>query len=101
MLDLLKAVPLQIIIYFISFLISLIAGKLLIPVLRRLKFGQIEREEGPQSHKIKQGTPTIGGIIFLLPVVLIGIIYSFFDIRILSLVLVTLGFAFVGFLDDT
>jgi len=100
MLNILKAVPAQIIVYLISFLISLISGKIFIPLLRRLKFGQIEREEGPQSHKIKQGTPTIGGIIFLLPVVLIGIIYSFFDARILSLVLVTLGFAFVGFLDD-
>jgi len=100
MLNILKTVPLQIIVYIISFLISLISGKLLIPVLRRLKFGQIEREEGPQSHKIKQGTPTIGGVIFLIPVFLIGIIYSFFDIRILSLVLVTMGFAFVGFLDD-
>lgn len=100
MLNILKTVPPQVIAYFISFLISLISGKLLIPVLKRLKFGQIEREEGPESHKIKQGTPTMGGIIFLLPVLLLGIIYSFYDIRILSLVLVTMGFAFVGFLDD-
>ncbi|NLX64012.1 MAG: phospho-N-acetylmuramoyl-pentapeptide-transferase [Clostridiaceae bacterium] len=100
MLNMLKNVPPQIIVFFISFLLALVAGKLFIPLLRRLKFGQIEREEGPQSHKVKQGTPTIGGIIFLLPVVLIGIIYSFFDSRILSLVLVTMGFAFVGFLDD-
>jgi phospho-N-acetylmuramoyl-pentapeptide-transferase len=100
MLNILKTVPPQIIAYFISFLVSLISGKLLIPLLKRLKFGQIEREEGPESHKIKQGTPTMGGIIFLLPVLLFGIIYSFYDIRILSLVLVTMGFAFVGFLDD-
>ena len=100
MLNILKIIPTQIIVYFISFFISLISGKLLIPVLRRLKFGQIQREEGPESHKIKQGTPTMGGIIFLLPVLLIGVFYSFYDIRILSLVLATMGFAFVGFLDD-
>jgi phospho-N-acetylmuramoyl-pentapeptide-transferase len=100
MLNILKIIPTQIIVYFISFFISLISGQLLIPVLRRLKFGQIQREEGPESHKIKQGTPTMGGIIFLLPVLLIGVFYSFYDIRILSLVLATMGFAFVGFLDD-
>lgn len=100
MLEILKTVPPQIIAYFISFLISLAAGKILIPLLKKLKFGQIEREDGPESHKIKQGTPTMGGIIFLLPVLLLGIIYSFLDIRILPLVLVTMGFAFVGFLDD-
>lgn len=100
MLNILKTVPPQIIAYLVSFLVSVISGKLLIPLLKRLKFGQIEREEGPESHKIKQGTPTMGGIIFLLPVLLFGVIYSFFDIRILSLVLVTMGFAFVGFLDD-
>ncbi len=100
MLKMLKIVPPQVIAYFISFFISLAAGKVLIPLLKKLKFGQIEREDGPESHKIKQGTPTMGGIIFLLPVLLLGVIYSFSDIRILPLVLVTMGFAFVGFLDD-
>lgn len=64
MLNILKTVPPQIIAYLVSFLVSVISGKLLIPLLKRLKFGQIEREEGPESHKIKQGTPTMGGIIF-------------------------------------
>jgi len=64
----------------------------MIPLLKRFKFGQIQREDGPQSHKSKEGTPTIGGLIFLLPVFVFGAIYSFFDIRILPLVLVTLDF---------
>ncbi len=96
----LKAIPSQVFAYFISFLIALAAGKFLIPLLHRLKFGQTVREEGPQSHKIKTGTPTMGGFIFLLPVLILGILYSFQDIRILSLILVTFGFAFIGFLDD-
>lgn len=100
MLSILKNIPPQVIAYFTSFIIALALGKILIPLLRRLKFGQIIREDGPENHKAKQGTPTMGGIIFLLPVLLLGAIYSFIDIRVLSLVLVTLGFALVGFLDD-
>ncbi|MGI6123191.1 MAG: phospho-N-acetylmuramoyl-pentapeptide-transferase [Acetivibrionales bacterium] len=100
MFEILKTIPPQIIAYFISFFISLAAGKILIPLLKNFKFGQMIREEGPESHKVKQGTPTMGGIIFLLPVLMLGVIYSFSDARILPLVLVTMGFAFVGFLDD-
>ncbi len=95
-----KAIPPQVLLYFISFLAALVIGKGLIPYLVRLKFGQTVREEGPQSHKVKTGTPTMGGFIFLIPVFLIGVIYSFKDIRILPLVLATLGFAGVGFMDD-
>jgi phospho-N-acetylmuramoyl-pentapeptide-transferase len=95
-----KAIPPQVAVYFISLLISVASGKILIPLLRRLKFGQIQREEGPKSHKVKAGTPTMGGIIFLLPVLILGIVYAFKDLKILSLVLVTFGFALIGFLDD-
>lgn len=100
MIDLLKTIPSQVVMYFISFFIALIAGKIVIPLLKKLKFSQIEREEGPESHKSKNGTTTMGGIIFLLPVILLGTIYSITDIRILPLIFVTLGFAFVGFMDD-
>lgn len=100
MLEFFKAIPQQVIVYFLSFIISLVAGKLLIPLLRRLKFGQVIREEGPQSHKAKTGTPTMGGVIFLLSLLVLGIYFSFTDIRVLSLVLVTFGFAVIGFLDD-
>ena len=71
-----KAIPLQIAVYIISLLIAVVAGKFLIPLLRRLKFGQVIRDEGPQSHKTKTGTPTMGGVIFLLPVLILGIIFS-------------------------
>ncbi|NMA67758.1 MAG: phospho-N-acetylmuramoyl-pentapeptide-transferase [Clostridiaceae bacterium] len=95
-----KAIPPQIVVYIVSLLISTVAGKFLIPLLRRLKFGQVIRKEGPQSHKSKTGTPTMGGVIFLLPVLIMGIIFSFKDARILIPVLVTLGFALIGFSDD-
>lgn len=95
-----KAIPLQIAVYIISLLIAVLAGKFLIPLLRRLKFGQVIRDEGPQSHKTKTGTPTMGGVIFLLPVLILGIIFSFKDARMLVLVLTTLGYAFIGFSDD-
>lgn len=98
--SILAAIPPQVVIYAVSLVISLAAGKYIIPVLHKLKFGQTEREEGPQSHKAKSGTPTIGGLIFLLPVVIFGIIYAFIDSRILAPVLATLGFGLVGFLDD-
>lgn len=100
MLAFFNAIPQQVIVYFLGFIIALIAGKLLIPFLRKLKFGQIIREEGPQSHKAKTGTPTMGGLIFLLSLVILGVIFSISDLRLLPLVLVTLGFAVVGFLDD-
>ena len=49
----------------ISFAVSTAAGKVLLPVLHRLKFGQQIREEGPKEHQKKAGTPTMGGILFL------------------------------------
>lgn len=100
MIDILKAIPPQVIMYFLSFIISAVTGKFLIPLLKKLKFSQTEREEGPESHKYKSGTATMGGIIFLLPVVLLGTLYGLTDARIFPLILVTLGFAFIGFMDD-
>ena len=81
---------------------SLLMGPVYIPLLKRLKFGQTEREDGPQSHLAKAGTPTIGGLIFLTPVLIASLILYFTDYapKILPLLFVTIGFAAVGFLDD-
>ncbi len=57
----------------ISFAISFVIALIVIPLLRRLKVGQIERREGPQSHLKKQGTPTMGGIIMILAILIVGI----------------------------
>ena len=60
----------------VSCLIAVLAGPKIIALLRKLKAGQTEREEGLESHQKKTGTPTMGGIIFLLPFLIIGVIYS-------------------------
>lgn len=98
--EFLKSIPSQVYAYFITFVMAIVLARYMIPYLRRLKFGQTVRELGPKSHQIKTGTPTMGGFIFLIPMVLVGVFYAFTDIRILPLILVTLGFALIGFLDD-
>ena len=90
----------------LSFVLALISGVVLIPILHRLKFGQEIREEGPKWHKAKSGTPTMGGIIFILSYVLALIIVSFLkniggDYKELLLVSVSaLSFGGIGFVDD-
>ena len=61
-----------------SFFIATIIGPFFIPFLHRLKFGQAIREEGPQSHRKKSGTPTMGGIIFITSIVVILLVTVFF-----------------------
>ncbi|MBO7743879.1 phospho-N-acetylmuramoyl-pentapeptide-transferase [Paenibacillus sp. MWE-103] len=83
-----------------SFLLSVLFGPLFIPLLRRLKFGQQIREEGPQSHLKKKGTPTMGGIIILLAVLLAFLKFSDKTNEFWVLLIACLGFGLVGFLDD-
>ena len=60
----------------VSFLVAVIIGPSVIGMLKKLKAGQTEREEGLESHQKKTGTPTMGGIIFLVPFFIIGILYG-------------------------
>ncbi|EGD46692.1 phospho-N-acetylmuramoyl-pentapeptide-transferase [Ruminiclostridium papyrosolvens DSM 2782] len=83
-----------------SFLLALIAGPILIPFLRRLKFGQTVRDDGPQTHLKKMGTPTIGGLIFIVPITLTSIYFYQSYPQIIPVLMSTLGFAAVGFIDD-
>ena len=85
---------------FVSFLVAVISGPWIIEMLRRLKAGQTEREEGLESHKKKTGTPVMGGIIFLIPFLLIGIFYSSSHKEIIPVLILTFGFGIIGFLDD-
>lgn len=86
---------------FISvFVLAIIAGPILIPILRRLKFGQTVRDDGPQTHLKKTGTPTIGGLIFIIPMTLVTIYFSRKHPQLLPILLATLGFGAVGFVDD-
>ena len=84
----------------ISFAISAAAGPKIIGILRRLKAGQTVRDDGPQTHLKKNGTPTMGGIIFLLGVVVTCLFYVKDYPKIIPVLFMTVGFGIVGFLDD-
>ncbi|HHW70954.1 MAG TPA: phospho-N-acetylmuramoyl-pentapeptide-transferase [Clostridiales bacterium] len=85
----------------LSLILTLIFGKIFIPLLRRLRFGQYIRDDGPSSHLKKEGTPTMGGIIFLIPLCITTLLLAKKSLDfVIVAVLVTMGFAFIGFLDD-
>ncbi|WII39341.1 phospho-N-acetylmuramoyl-pentapeptide-transferase [Paenibacillus thiaminolyticus] len=84
----------------VSFILAVILGPLTIPLLRRLKFGQQVRDDGPQGHLKKAGTPTMGGAIILLAFTLSFLKFSVTDIDFYVLLIATLGFGLIGFLDD-
>lgn len=83
-----------------TFALAIATGPIIIPILRKLKFGQTVRDDGPSTHLKKSGTPTMGGIIFLIPIIIVASIYYSEYTQILPLVLVTAGFGLVGFIDD-
>ncbi len=84
----------------IAFGLSVMMGPVIIPMLRKLKMGQTERVDGVQSHLKKAGTPTMGGVIILLSVVITSVFYIKDYPKIIPILFVTLGFGLIGFLDD-
>jgi len=86
----------------------MILGLIIVPILKKLKVGQIERDDGPESHLKKQGTPTMGGIIIMLGIIIVTIIayiyYSNSDVAIaknlIPILGLTIGFGVIGFIDD-
>ena len=92
----------------LSFIVTTILAILLIPILKKLKVGQIERDDGPESHLKKQGTPTMGGIIIAIGITIISIFtciyYTKIDAevskKILAFLFIGIGFGLVGFIDD-
>lgn len=80
--------------------IGIISGKILIPFLRKLKFGQTIREEGPESHKAKTGTPTMGGLLFFVVFILGSIIFAPNNKEVWFMVIFSLAYGLIGFLDD-
>ena len=93
----------------VTFVISVICGLITIPTLKKLKVGQIERDDGPASHLKKQGTPTMGGIIMIISII-IAVTGAYIFLRytgneelgnkLLPLLLITIGYGMVGFIDD-
>ncbi len=96
----------------ISLAISFVTALIVIPILRKLKIGQLERKEGPRSHLNKQGTPTMGGIIMTITILIVGILvfinYSKSEdimqkqvaIKFIPLVISTICFGMIGLIDD-
>ncbi len=86
-----------------AFAMTIVFGPIVIPWLKKLKLGQTIYDLGPQSHKKKQGTPTMGGIIFALPTLVAAMVFSYGDTRfeyLLMIVVCALGFGLIGFVDD-
>lgn len=93
----------------ITFMVAIVSGFIIIPILKKLKVGQIERDDGPQSHLKKQGTPTMGGIIMMITMILVVTgAYIILSIqgqneianRLIPMLILTLGFGVIGFIDD-
>lgn len=83
-----------------AFIASVIMCPILIPFLKRLKFGQYVREDGPESHQKKSGTPTMGGLIILFSIVIVSLFYIGEYPDMIPVLFVTVGFGLIGFLDD-
>jgi phospho-N-acetylmuramoyl-pentapeptide-transferase len=88
----------------IGFLLTVLLTPIFIPALQRMKFGQSIREEGPQSHMKKAGTPTMGGLVFIVSIVIttlgVALYLEMLTTQTIVLVLVFVGFGVIGFLDD-
>ncbi|MDD4111838.1 MAG: phospho-N-acetylmuramoyl-pentapeptide-transferase [Herbinix sp.] len=84
----------------ISFGICVVLCPILIPFLRRMKFGQFVRNDGPESHLKKTGTPTMGGIIIVLSISVTSLFYLKDNKEIIPVLFATIGFGIIGFLDD-
>ena len=96
----------------LAFAVAFVISIIVIPILRRKKIGQHERDDGPKSHLKKQGTPTMGGIVMIITILIMGGIEYFkysksIDAgeqlvakKLIPLILVAVGFGIVGFIDD-
>lgn len=84
----------------IAFLIVIILGPIFIPMLTRFKFGQTVRDDGPQSHLVKNGTPTMGGVMMIIAILITGITRADINSDVIAGLICIVGFGFVGFLDD-
>ncbi len=84
----------------ISFAISVLLSPIFIPFLKKIKFSQFVRDDGPQSHLKKTGTPTMGGVVILISVVVTSLLYINECRELIPVLFLTLGFGLIGLLDD-
>ncbi len=86
-----------------AFVMAIVFGPIVIPWLKRMKFGQTIYDLGPASHKKKQGIPTMGGVIFAVPAIAASVALSYGNARfdfLLILLACAVGFGLIGFIDD-
>ena len=93
-------IPLQFITLIVAFVVTVILGFITIPILKKLKIGQVVRDDGPKEHLKKAGTPTMGGIIILITTIISSLIIGMKYDKMIPVALVTLGFGAIGFIDD-
>ena len=93
---------LQLVIYviLIAFIINIVLCPITIPFLTKLKFGQNVRDDGPKSHLIKSGTPTMGGIMILISLIIASLFFLKGNKDSLAVLFVTIGYGIIGFIDD-
>ena len=84
----------------IAFFLNIILSPFVIPLLHKLKFGQNVRDDGPSTHLKKSGTPTMGGLIILGSIVLTTLLFIKDNKEVQTILFVTVGFGFIGFMDD-
>lgn len=84
----------------ISFVANIVLCPMLIPSLTKLKFGQYVRDDGPETHAKKAGTPTMGGIMIIISFLLAALVFMRGNPEAMAIVLVTIGFGIIGFCDD-
>lgn len=84
----------------IAFAISALLCPIIIPFLHKLKFGQQVRDDGPQAHLKKQGTPTMGGLIILTSIIITSLFYVSNYPKVIPVLFMTVGFGIIGFMDD-
>lgn len=84
----------------VSIIVALIIGKFIINILKREHIGQSIREDGPKAHYSKAGTPTMGGIIFIITTLIVLLVFKGYKFENIIIVLGMLGFGLVGFIDD-
>ena len=83
-----------------SYILVMVMGPFLIPVLHKMKFGQTVRDDGPQSHLKKNGTPTMGGVMFMVAITAVTLLRAGINANVLMALLCMLGFGLIGLMDD-
>lgn len=84
----------------IAFVLVMAMGPIVVPFLHKFKFGQTVRDDGPQSHLKKNGTPTMGGVMMIISILITTLLRAKLSTEILMALLCMFGFGMVGFIDD-